>query len=148
MEDKIMDTAQSGSASWETPPFGMTLRVHKCYECVLERVVTSLKQEGFVVLTEIDIKETLKRKLDVDSLPFKMLRVYHPQLTAGANAAVPESALLPYSITVAQMEDGSIEIAVTDPLPMLTVAENPGLQPYIDEAYTKLTFLVQWWRKL
>jgi uncharacterized protein (DUF302 family) len=148
MEKKIMDTVQSGSSAWDTPPFGMTIRVHKCYDSVLERVVTSLKQEGFVVLTEIDIKETLKRKLDVDSLPFKMMRVYHPQLTASANAAAPESALLPYSITVAQMEDGSIEIAVTDPLPMLTVAENPGLQPYIDEAYTKLAFLVEWWRKL
>jgi uncharacterized protein (DUF302 family) len=143
-----MALSQSPRNTWETPALGITLRVNKDYASVLERVIASLKQEGFVVLTEIDIKETLKRKLNVDMLPFKVMRVYHPQLTASAHSAVPDAALLPYTVTVTQMEDGSIEISVTDPLPMLTVTENPGLQPFVDEAYTRLHFLADWWSKL
>lgn len=134
--------------TWTTPPLNINLRVYKEYSVVLARVVESLKKEGFVVLTEIDIQETLKRKLNVDSLPFKVMRIYHPQITTSALAAVPDVALLPYGVTVALMEDGGVEISVTDPLPQLTILENPGLMPFVSEAYARLRFLAEWWQKI
>jgi hypothetical protein len=69
-------------------------------------------------------------------------------LTANAHKIVPNAALLPYNITVAQMEDGAIEISITDPLPVFTVTENPDLLPYVSEAHTRLQFLADWWRKI
>lgn len=143
-----MEYVKSDQGSWQNRPLGITLRLYTDYATLLERVVTSLKQEGFVVLTDIDIKETLKRKLNIETLPFKILRVYHPQLTANAHLAVPDAALLPYNIIVAQMEDGAVEISISDPLPLFTIAENPALKPFIGEAYTRLQFLADWWRKI
>jgi uncharacterized protein (DUF302 family) len=130
------------------PALNINIHLHKEFPIVLDKVISSLKKEGFVVLTEIDIKETLKRKLNVDALPFKVMRVYHPQIAANAHAAVPEFALLPYTVTVSQMEDGAIEIAVVDPLPARTLAENAALQPFIRDAYAKLQFLAGWWSKI
>jgi uncharacterized protein (DUF302 family) len=117
---------------------GINLRLQKPYLLVLEAVTERLKGAGFVVSTEIDIKETLKRKLDVDSGPFKILRVYNPQLTARAHSLAPDAVLLPYNVTIAQMEDGSVEVSITDPLSVLTVTANPLLQPVVSEAYTAL----------
>jgi uncharacterized protein (DUF302 family) len=128
--------------SWQIPTLGLTIRVRKCYADVLERVVNGLRKEGFVVMTEIDIQETLKRKLNVDSLPFKILRVYSPNLSNQARSAVPDAALLPYNITIAQMEDGSVEVSLVDPLSVLTMTENPGLRPIVREAHNRLQRMV------
>ena len=125
-------------AQWQTPTLGITLRLHQAYEVVLELVIARLNQAGFVVQTEIDIQETLKRKLNVDSLPFRIVRVFNPALTARANLSAPDLSLLPYNITIAQMEDSSVEISIVDPLSMLTVMANPVLQPFVTEAHASL----------
>ncbi len=129
--------------AWLNPTHGITIRLHKPYPAVLEAITSGLKQAGFVVATEIDIKDTLKRKLNVDSLPFKILRVYNPQLTARAHSLAPDAVLLPYNITIAQMEDGSVEVTIADPLSLLTVTDNPLLQPVVNEAHQVLQTITE-----
>ena len=124
--------------AWQNPNLGITIRLPKPYLAVLEAITNGLKQAGFVVVTEIDIKDTLKRKLNVDSLPFKILRAYNPQLTARAHALAPDAALLPYNITIAQMEDNSVEVSIADPLSLMTLSGNPLLHPVVSEAHHAL----------
>jgi len=115
-----------------------TLYLDKPYAVVLETITQGLKQAGFVVATEIDIKDTLKRKLNIDSLPYKVLRAYNPQLIAKAHALAPDTALLPYNISIAQLENGSVEVSIVDPLSLLTLDANPVLKPVVAEAHLAL----------
>jgi uncharacterized protein (DUF302 family) len=124
--------------AWEIPALDISLRLKAPYSLVLESVLQGLKHAGFAVVTEIDLQETLKRKLNVETLPFKVMRVYNPGLTAQAYSITAVTSLLPYSVTLAQMEDGDVEFSVIDPLPVLTMAENPELVPIISQAYHAL----------
>ena len=124
--------------TWEIPALDISLRLKAPYQVVLESVIQGLKHEGFAVVTEIDLQERLKRKLNVDTLPFKVMRVYNPGLSAQVHSISLEISLLPYSVTIAQMEDGDVEFSVVDPLPILTKAENPELVPFISLAYQSL----------
>jgi len=124
--------------TWQIPTLGITLRLKVGYQAVLESVIQGLKYEGFVVATEIDLQEKLKQKLNVDTKPFKVLRIYHPALHAQALAVNAEAAILPYSMTIAQMEDGDVELTFTDPLSTLTIEDNPDLFPIIAQAYEAL----------
>lgn len=123
----------------EGTQLGLTLFLETDYETALAQVTEALKAEGFGVLTEIDVKETLKEKLDVDFRPYKILGACNPPLAHRALVAAPEvGMLLPCNVTVARTEDGRIQVSIVDPLTMLGVVENPSLQPIADEAREKL----------
>lgn len=118
---------------------GLTVRLNTTYEAALDRVTAALKAEGFGVLTEIDVKATLKQKLDVEFRPYKILGACNPPLAYRALTAAPEvGLLLPCNVTVAQVEDGLVEVALIDPLMMLDVTDNPALQPIAAEARARL----------
>ena len=118
---------------------GRTVRLNADFQPALERVVAALQAEGFGVLTEIDVKETLKKKLDVDFRPYKILGACNPSLAYRALSAAPEvGLLLPCNVTVAQADDGAIDIALVDPLSMLGVLPNPEIKPIADEARARL----------
>jgi len=103
-----------------------------------------LKAEGFGVLTEIDVKETLKKKLGADMLPYKILGACNPPLAHRALTVAPEvGLLLPCNVTVRQIEPGAIEVGIIDPLTMLGVVVNPALKPIADEARTRLERVAQ-----
>lgn len=129
--------------TWEIPALDISLRLNTPFKVVLESVIQGLKHEGFVVVTEIDLQETLKRKLNVDTLPFKVMRIYHPGLSAQVHSITSQASLLPYNVTIAQMEDGDVEFSVIDPLPVLTIVENPELIPTISKAYRVLQNLAE-----
>ncbi len=127
----MTDTTQSS--------LGFTVRLHTDWNTALERVTAALKAEGFGVLTEIDVQATLKKKLDVDFRPYKILGACNPPLAYRALSIAPEvGLLLPCNVTVAQADDGTIDVALVDPLSMLGVLPNPGLQPVADEARARL----------
>lgn len=125
------------------PTLEISLRVWVDYSLLLDKVIQGLKGEGFVVVTEIDLQEKLKKNLNVDTNPFKVMRVYHPLLTAMARSNVPEMALLPYNMTIAQLEDGDIELSFVDPLPVEAMERYPELIPIISTAYEALNRVAQ-----
>ncbi len=123
---------------------GFTVRVQADYETVLARTIDALKVEGFGVLTEIDVKETMKKKLNVDFAPYKILGACNPPLAHRALTAAPEvGLLLPCNVTVRQVAEGEIEVALIDPIMMMSVVSHPDLKPVADEARARLQRVAQ-----
>lgn len=122
-----------------TNEIGMNVKTSANFESALTRAIEALKVEGFGVLTEIDVKDTLKKKLDVDIPPFKILGACNPSLAHRALTIDPQvGLLLPCNVTVRQIEDGTSEVSLIDPLVMLGVITNPGLKEVAEEARIRL----------
>lgn len=122
-----------------TTALGLTVRLNLDFEAAIARVTEALKAEGFGVLTEIDVKETLKKKLGVDFRPYKILGACNPPLAYRALSAAPEvGLLLPCNVTVSQVDEGVVEISLVDPLAMLGVVTHPDLKPIAEEAAARL----------
>ena len=128
---------------------GIYVHLRVDYETALVQTVNALKVEGFGVLTEIDVKDTFKKKLGVDLAPYKILGACNPPLAYRALTAAPEvGLLLPCNVTVRQLEDGTIEVAMIDPLMMMGVIQNPALKPIADEARARLERVAQTLRSI
>lgn len=109
------------------------------FDEALERTVEALKAEGFGVLTEIDVKETLKKKLGVDFARYRILGACNPPLAHRALSAAPEiGLLLPCNVTVRETGEGRVEIALIDPLGMMSMVDRPELASVAAEAGVKL----------
>ncbi len=122
-----------------TTSLGLTVHLHTDYETALVRVTEALKAEGFGVLTEIDVKETLKKKLGVDFRPYKILGACNPPLAHRALTAAPEvGLLLPCNVTVAQADENTIEVSIVDPMAMMGFVGRPELEPIAEEARARL----------
>lgn len=108
------------------------------YLQAIERVTQALKDEGFGVLTEIDMQATLKQKLDADLRPYIILGACHPPFAQRTlNTDLEAGLLLPCNVVVYEDNGGSV-VAILDPIRMIGVAENPELQPIAVEAKQKL----------
>lgn len=108
------------------------------YEEAVEKVTATLKEEGFGVLTEIDVKATLKKKLDVDFKRYVILGSCNPPLAHRALSTEPDiGLLLPCNVIVYEEEGGS-GVGIADPLAMMEVSENPDLRPIGREARERL----------
>jgi uncharacterized protein (DUF302 family) len=128
------------------PPstLGTTLRLEADLSAALEMTVEALKAEGFGILTEIDVKETIQKKLGKEVLPYKILGACNPNLSYQALTAAPEiGLLLPCNVTVRQLEDGAVEVGFVDPLMLLGVVSRPELAPIAKEARARLDRAVQ-----
>ncbi|GIL11954.1 MAG: hypothetical protein BroJett038_06740 [Chloroflexota bacterium] len=122
-----------------TPTLGLSIHLKANFDTALARVTDALKSEGFGVLTEIDVKDTLKKKLDVDFRPYKILGACNPPLAYRALSAAPQiGLLLPCNVTVSQADDATIEVSIIDPLMMANVLSHPELQTVADEARQRL----------
>lgn len=110
----------------------MTLGYHRDVQLSMEeaesRIRAALQDRGFGVLTEIDVQATLKKKLDVDFPPYKILGACHPSSAFKALSAVPEiGLLLPCNVTVSLNDDGTVRVAAVDAEVMLGVVDRPDL---------------------
>lgn len=104
----------------------------------LDRVTAALKDEGFGVLTRIDVAETLKTKIGVDFRPYMILGACNPVLANQALSADDNIGLmLPCNVVVAALEDGA-EVSVVRPHAMMDIADAPELRAVADQAQTKL----------
>ncbi|MBI4670936.1 MAG: DUF302 domain-containing protein [Chloroflexi bacterium] len=118
---------------------GFHLYLDADFEQAVTRVTDALEQEGFGVLTEIDVRETLKQKINVEHRPYKILGACNPPLAYRALTAAPEvGLLLPCNVTVAANATGGTDVAIIDPQVMLGIVPNPALTPVADEARAKL----------
>jgi uncharacterized protein (DUF302 family) len=108
------------------------------FEEALERVTTALKQEGFGVLTRIDVAETLKTKIGADFRPYVILGACNPVLAHQALSADDNIGLmLPCNVVVAALEDGS-EVSVVRPHAMMDIADAAEIRDVADQAQVKL----------
>ena len=104
--------------------YGFWTRFAGSFDEAVERVTAELQKEGFGILTEIDVKATLKKKLDVDRPAYKILGACNPQLANRALNAVPDiGLLLPCNVVVRENDDGSIDVGFLDPGMMSTMVE-------------------------
>lgn len=98
------------------------------FEDAIEKTTASLKEEGFGVLTEIDIKATLKKKLDVDFRKYHILGACNPPNAYKALQAEGHIGLmLPCNVIVQEHEDGSVEVSAVDPVASMQAIENDEL---------------------
>ncbi len=110
---------------------------------IIEKVTASLKSEGFGVLTEIDVKETLKKKLDVDFKKYKILGACNPAFAYKALQAEDKiGSMLPCNVTVIEQENGEIEVAAVDPVASMQAILNPSLAGVANEVRNKLKKVV------
>lgn len=103
------------------------------------RVREALEGEGFGVLTEIDIKATLKRKLDVDFRPYKILGACNPPAAHKALQAEDKiGTMLPCNVILQETDDGRTEVAAVDPVASMQAVENSDLQSIAEEIRDRL----------
>ena len=120
-------------------PLGFDVYLTTPYDEAVTAVTAELQKEGFGVLTEIDIKATLKKKLDVDFRPYKILGACNPTLAHKALTLAPQVGLmLPCNVTVAQEEDGRILVSIVNPQQMLGVVDHPELEAVACDAEERL----------
>jgi len=118
--------------------YALSTTVTTPYDETVEAVREALGEQGFGVLTEIDIKATLKKKLDVDVPAQVILGACRPPLAHAALQAEPSiGLLLPCNVVVRETEDGTVVEAV-DPQTMVAMTDNGDLQPVADEAKERL----------
>ena len=111
----------------------------KSFEAAIETVSAELKKEGFGVLTEIDVKETLKKKIDVDFKKYKILGACNPQFAHKALTAEDKiGVFLPCNIVVEENEKGEVEVTAVDPVASMTAVNNSSLVSLATEVQQKL----------
>lgn len=124
----------------QTTRYGFSTTVALPYDRAVERTKEALAQEGFGVLTEVDMKATLKKKLDVDIEPYVILGACNPPLAHKAVMAEKDiGLLLPCNVIVyAADEPGSSVVAAMDPVEALALTGNEAIRPVATEVRARL----------
>ncbi|NCR52946.1 MAG: DUF302 domain-containing protein [Microcystis aeruginosa L211-07] len=114
------------------------------FQQVIAEVTAALQQEGFGILTDIDVKATLKKKIDVDFRPYRILGACHP-LIAYQMLQIDDKAgvLYPCNLVVQEQEDGRIEVSAIDPMSMFRSLEQPQAREIAETARQKLQAVME-----
>ncbi len=121
--------------------FSKTLRVP--FDAAVERVTAALQREGFGILTEIDVKATLKKKLDVDFRNYRILGACNPTLAHQALQVEDKiGTMLPCNVVVQESGDGTVEVSAVDPVASMQAIDNPRLQGVATTVRGKLKAVV------
>lgn len=119
--------------------YGFGKSVPLAYEQAVERTRAALQQAGFGVLTEIDVRATLKKKLDVDFRQYVILGACNPPLAyQGFQAELDIGLLLPCNVIVYEEDASHTRVAMLDPLVQLGVTGRKDIEPLAQEAKGKL----------
>jgi uncharacterized protein (DUF302 family) len=123
--------------------YGISKLVNLTYEEAINRVTEELKKEGFGVLTTIDVKETLKKKLGVDFDKYIILGACNPPFAYKAlQAEYDLGLLLPCNVVVYE-RDGKVFVSTFDPMVMTQIIDNPALKEIAQEVRKKLERVIQ-----
>jgi uncharacterized protein (DUF302 family) len=109
------------------------------FEEVENRTRKSLKEEGFGVLTEIDVKETLRKKMGIEFRKYKILGACNPPFAYKALQSEDKiGTMLPCNVIVQEVEKGEVEVAAIDPIASMQAIRNAALEPVAKEVQIKL----------
>lgn len=113
------------------------------FDTAIEKVTEELKKEGFGILTQIDVQETLKKKLDVNFKKYKILGACNPHFAHEALLAEDTiGTMLPCNVIVREGENGKIEISAVDPVASMMAIENAALGKVANEVREKLSRVI------
>ena len=119
--------------------YGFSVQVNCGFDEAISKVTEALKTEGFGVLTEIDVKATLKKKIDVDRKPYTILGACNPALANQAINADPDiGLLLPCNVLVREDASGSVHVDFMDPESVMGLVGDPGVAPLAADVKARL----------
>lgn len=120
-----------------------TKKLQTSFDDTIEKVTEALKEEGFGVLTEIDVKATMKKKLDVDMPRYQILGACNPNFAHKAIQAEDKiGTMLPCNVIVQEKEDGT-EVSAVDPVASMQSIENPNLADIATEVQQRLKKIIE-----
>jgi uncharacterized protein (DUF302 family) len=118
--------------------FSTTLK-NTTFKSAKEKVVEELQKEGFGILTNIDVKETLKNKIDVDFRPYEILGACNPHFAHKALLAEDKiGIMLPCNVIIEENTNGSIVVSAVDPIASMMAVQNNNLGEIANEVQQKL----------
>ena len=118
--------------------------INSSFDDAISKVTGELKNEGFGILTEIDVKATMKKKLDVDFRNYKILGACNPPFAYKALMAEDKiGTMLPCNVIVQEHSAGKVEVSAVDPMESMKAIENEDLQGIAEEVRRKLNSVIE-----
>jgi uncharacterized protein (DUF302 family) len=119
--------------------FGFGKPVELTFDAAITKVTAELSAEGFGVLSDIDVAATMKKKLDKDMPPYRILGACNPVLAHKAISAIPDiGLLLPCNVLVREDASGKVNVSFMDPASVLGLVDDPAVIPLAAEVKAKL----------
>ncbi|MFD0975332.1 DUF302 domain-containing protein [Salinimicrobium gaetbulicola] len=116
-----------------------TKTVNEDFDGAIEKVTEELKQEGFGILTEIDVKETFKKKLDKDFRKYRILGACNPNMAFQAIQSESRiGTMLPCNVIVQELDNGKVEVSAVDPVASMQAVKNDSLGDIAEQVREKL----------
>ena len=116
-----------------------TKELNISFDAAMAKVTEELKKEGFGILTDIDVKATLKKKLDVDFRPYRILGACNPPFAFQALQTEDKiGTMLPCNVVVQEKAPGKVEVTSIDPVASMAAVNNPNLRTVGEQVREKL----------